>query len=78
MRYILLAITMTGLSAPAMAAHFTNEDPPGQAAKDGADSNGDGRTNGADYAPGKISNEAAAPDRNGDGKTNGKDFAPGQ
>lgn len=77
MRYILSALAVIGLASPVFAAHDIGT-PPGKAAAVGIDRNGDGRTNGKDYAPGQSSAEAAAVDINGNGKINGQDYAPGQ
>lgn len=77
---ILISTTLAVLAmtaTPVFAKHFDGN-PPGQAAKDGADVNEDGRTNGRDYAPGQVAKDDAAPDKNNDGHTNGQDFAPGQ
>ena len=56
-----------------------NANAPGQASKSlGWDINGDGKSNGKDFAPGQLADTFPGLDRNGDGTVNGKDHAPGK
>jgi hypothetical protein len=77
MRTILALLAIVGFSTPLLAGHDLGL-PPGQAAANGADRNGDGIKNGKDYAPGQSAAEAVATDVNGDGKITAQDYAPGQ
>ncbi|UWQ19990.1 hypothetical protein [Jannaschia sp. W003] len=76
MRYFITFVAALALAGPAVAGHKAGT-PPGQAAQNGGDVNGNGRTNGQDYAPGQTARTDPS-DENGDGRSNGKDFAPGQ
>lgn len=79
MRVLVSALALLIAAAPAFAGHDSGE-APGINAKDGIDRNANGRTNGADYAPGQSAKEPdpMSVDRNGDGTKNGKDYPPGQ